>query len=184
MSERQRILFCSILIMTVISLVVVAVVIPILYNAAFDGQRRRLCEIAHGQALWLEAVAAVTTDPDLSLQMMSRAHQNFRGFAETGEFSLARRHGESIQFLLHRRHDRLVDLHPAPWVALQDRPIGRALSGLSGSMVGVDYRGERVLAAYEPVTALHWGIVAKIDVREIRAPFIRAGILAGGSHAS
>jgi PAS domain S-box-containing protein len=180
MGERQRILLCSILIMTAISLVVVAVVIPILYNAAFEEQRRRLCEIAQGQARWLEAVAAVTADPDISVQMMRQAHESFKGFGETGEFSLARRNGGYIQFLLHRRRDSLVDLNPALWVALQGKPIARALSGLSGSMVGLDYRGERVLAAYEPVTALHWGVVAKIDVGEIRAPFIRAGILAGG----
>jgi PAS domain S-box-containing protein len=166
--------------MTAISVVVVAVVIPILYDAAFEGQRRRLCEIAQGQARWLEAVAAVTAEPEVALHMLWQAHENFKGFGESGEFSLARRHGEYIHFLLHRRHDGLVDLHPALWVALQDRPIGRALSGLSGSMVGMDYRGERVLAAYEPVTGLQWGVVAKIDIREIRAPFIRAGILAGG----
>jgi hypothetical protein len=63
-------------------------------------------------------------------------------------------------------------------IALQDKPIGRALSGLSGSMVGADYRGETVLAANEPITALRWGLIAKIDVREIRTPFIQAGILA------
>jgi PAS domain S-box-containing protein len=166
--------------MTAISVVVVAVVIPILYDAAFEGQRRRLCEIAQGQARWLEAVATATAEPEVALQMLRRAHENFTGFGETGEFSLARRDGEYIQFLLHRHHDGLVDLHPVLWVALQDKPIGRALSGLSGSVVGMDYRGERVLAAYEPATALHWGIVAKIGVREIRAPFIRAGLLAGG----
>jgi PAS domain S-box-containing protein len=179
MGERKRILLCSILIMTAISLVVVAAVIPILYDAAFEEQRRRLCEIAQGQARWLEAVAAVTADPDAALHMMRQAHENLQGFGETGEFSLARRNGEYIQFLLHRHRDSLVNLNPALWVALQGKPIGRALSGLSGSMVGMDYRGERVLAAYEPVTALQWGIVAKIDVGEIRAPFIRAGMLAG-----
>jgi PAS domain S-box-containing protein len=180
MSERKRILLCSILIMTAISLVVVAFVIPLLYHAAFEQQRLRLCEIAQGQARWLEAVATVTADADRTLQLMRQAHENFQGFGQTGEFSLARREGDYIRFLLHRRRDSLVHLDPARWVALQAMPIGRALSGQSGSTVGLDYRGERVLAAYEPVTPLSWGIVAKIDLREIRAPFIRAGMLAGG----
>ena len=55
----------------------------------------------------------------------------------------------------------------------------RALSGMSGTMKGIDYRGVVVLAAYEPVAELELGIVAKIDLSQVRSPFIRAGSIAG-----
>lgn len=180
MDERKKILFSSILIMTAISVVVAAVVMSCLFEAAFESQRRRLAEIAQSQARLLEAIAATRPNPEDAVLVMALAHKNFSGFGETGEFSLARRDGDMIQFLLHRRHATLIDLKAAPFAAMQEKPIGRALSGQSGVMVGTDYRGVSVLAAYEPVATLHWGIVAKIDLSEIRAPFVTAGMMAGG----
>ena len=53
----------------------------------------------------------------------------------------------------------------------------KALKGESGSMIGSDYRGVSVLAAYEHVDVFNLGIVAKIDLAEIRAPFIQAGAM-------
>jgi PAS domain-containing protein len=46
-------------------------------------------------------------------------------------------------------------------------------------MIGTDYRGKEVLAAYEPMMTFGLGVVVKIDLAEIRAPFIRAGTTAG-----
>ncbi len=54
----------------------------------------------------------------------------------------------------------------------------RALNGCRGSMNGPDYQGTNVLAAYRPLAELNLGIVAKVNVSEVRAPFIRAGLIA------
>jgi PAS domain S-box-containing protein len=56
----------------------------------------------------------------------------------------------------------------------------RALSGLSGAITGPDYRGVTVLAAHEPVNAYGLGIVAKIDLAEVRSPFVQAGLVSLG----
>lgn len=51
-----------------------------------------------------------------------------------------------------------------------------ALKGKTGVLVGLDYRGAEVLAAYEPIKSFGWGIVAKIDIKEIEAPYIEAAV--------
>ncbi|MFC1751221.1 PAS domain S-box protein [Pseudomonadota bacterium] len=51
-----------------------------------------------------------------------------------------------------------------------------ALQGKTGTIIAKDYRGEDVVAAYTPVPRLGLGLVAKIDVDEIYAPFIKSGI--------
>jgi signal transduction histidine kinase len=55
-----------------------------------------------------------------------------------------------------------------------------ALSGGSGTVVGLDYRGVEVLAAYESIRGLGWGVVAKIDIAEIREPLVRTGLMVSG----
>ena len=108
------------------------------------------------------------------------AHQNYEQSGRTMEFTLAERKGDSIIFLLRHRHGDLDDeLEPIGFDSHLAEPMRQALLGRSGTIVGVDYRGELVLAAHEPVSELDSGIVAKIDLSEIRAPFIRAGGIAG-----
>ncbi len=47
-------------------------------------------------------------------------------------------------------------------------------------MTGLDYRGVEVLAAHEPISILDLGLVGKMDISEIRKPFVKTGLIALG----
>ena len=184
--RRLRLTFL-IVAMTLVAFGVVIVTVMVLYRAAFDGQRARLVETARGRARMIESVAAFNAihSPDYpggsfnaTLAQITGAHAQFEGFGQTGEFTLARREGDFIVFLMRHRHSDLDTPAPVPIQSQLAEPMRRALRGESGIVVGPDYRGETVLAAYEPLSGLNIGIVAKIDLTEVRAPFFRAGALA------
>jgi PAS domain S-box-containing protein len=176
--------------MTTVAVSVCALTIVILYRASLKQQRDRLIETASSQARLIEAIAQFDkkhSTRDVSgdafaatISQIKEAHKRFHGFGETGEFTLAKREGNRIVFLLSHRHADLDNPQPVPFISQIAEPMSLALSGKSGTIIGLDYRGERVLAAYEPVAELDLGIVAKIDMSEIRGPFIRAGLLASG----
>ncbi|WP_339136507.1 MAG: ATP-binding protein [Candidatus Electrothrix sp. GW3-4] len=174
--------------MTVIVLIVEAVTVTILYQTAINQQKSRLIETVDSQARFIEAVARFnkiynTTFPlgkkEATLRQIIDAHSMYRGFGETGEFTLSVKKKDQIIFLLSHRHYDRNQLKPVPWDSPLAEPMRQALSGRSGTIIGLDYRGEKVLAAYEPVAELNLGIVAKIDLAEVRQPFIRAGLLSG-----
>ena len=187
MKPRKRIILL-VVIMSSIVLVVEMITISILYQTAMIEQRSRLEETAKSQARLIEAVARFNklhigdfkADAwDATLNEIIDAHSKYRGFGQTGEFTLSVKENDQIIFLLNHRHYDLKNPKPVPWKSELAEPMRMALSGKSGTIIGLDYRGERVLAAHEPVGELNLGIVAKIDLSEVRAPFIKsAGISA------
>lgn len=187
MSPRRRI-FLLILIMSSIVIVVESITVALLYHAAFEEERLRLVETARSQARLIEAVARFDEihskdypygASQATLNQIKDAHSKYRGFGETGEFTLSTKENDQIIFLLDHRHYDLNNPKPIPWDSNLAEPMRLALSGKSGTIVGLDYRGERVLAAYEPVAELNLGIVTKIDLSEVRAPFINVGFMSG-----
>ena len=157
------------------------------YRTAFQQQRARLIEAAQSQARLMEAVAqfdAQYSAEDLpggafeaTLGQIRDAHGHFAGFGETGELEVAKREGDQIVFLLAHRPEDLASPGSISFSSQLAEPMRRALSGQSGSVVALDCHGQTVLAAYEPVAVLELGIVAKIDLAEIRAPFIKTGLM-------
>ncbi len=184
MLEKKRITLL-IVIMASSCLIVAGVTMAMLYNTSFDQQKARLSEIAQSQARLIEAIARFNAANyhgdtlEAVMKQLSDAHSHYKGFGDTGEFTLGKREGDQIVFLLSHRHYDLDKPKPIPMNSHLGAPIRAAVSGRSGTLIGPDYRGEIVLAAHEPVAELNLGIAAKIDLAEIRKPFIRTGCFTG-----
>ena len=187
MTPRRRVLLL-ISIMALVVLLVAVTSFTVLFRTALDEGRARLVETARSQARLIEAIARFdsrysndypTGAREATLSQILDAHQHYQGLGSTGEFTLSKRDGDDIVFLLSHRHSDSPTPKPVPFGSGLAEPMRLALSGQSGTIIGLDYRGETVLAAYEPVQELDLGIVAKIDLEEVRAPFVRAGLLSG-----
>ena len=97
--------------------------------------------------------------------------QDATGMGETGETVIARKEDDAALFLNPLRHD--------PDAALKRRvvfgqshaiPIQEALKGKAGNGIFLDYRGKKVIAVWQYMPQLDWGMVAKIDVTEAFEP--------------
>jgi PAS domain S-box-containing protein len=187
--HRYRPVLLLILVMACVSLLVAAIAIGSLYAAALNEQRARLADTARSQARLMESVARFNQQyvheypggaEAATLQQIEDAHRQYSGFGETGGFAFARRQGDNIVFL-HSHRAGLERPKPVPIDSQLAEPMRRALRGERGTMIGADYLGTEVLAAYEPVAELGMGIVAKIDAAEVRAPFVRAALASAGA---
>ncbi|HLD22663.1 MAG TPA: diguanylate cyclase [Sulfuricurvum sp.] len=174
-------------------LAVVTLTIILLYNLGFNRQKDRLQELVATQAVMIHVVAQQefllhkNLSPEIKrvvaeeiIRKVSKAHYGYTGFGKTGEFTLGKRSGDQIQFLIKQRHYKIHQLTPVPWKSYRGEPMRRALNGVKGVGITYDYRGAVVLAAYEPIPDLNWGLVAKIDLSEVRAPYIEAAQYALG----
>jgi len=184
MREYRHILLL-VLIMVGVAMIVGATGIGVLYRTALEQERYRLEETAQSQARLMESVARFDQRYSVypggpkaaTISKIKDAHKRFqhRGLGTTGEFTLAYRENDTIVFVLAHKHVTTGQPKSVPFAANLAEPMKRALSGLSGTVIGPDYHGNTVLAAHEPVAELDLGIVAKIDLEEIQAPFVDAG---------
>lgn len=186
--DRDRSNYISVIILIGILFSVISIVtfstLWILYETSFNEQRLRLVDSVKSRARIIEAIARydlkqskeynISTEEShqRTLGQIIDAHSNFQGFGLSGEFTLAGRANDKIRFVLRQRHSDLFVPQDIPFSSERAVPMRLALRGHSGTVIGQDYRGEQVLAAYEPVKILNLGIVAKIDISEIREPFI------------
>ncbi len=192
MADRTKLLQL-LAIMTIVALAGSAAAIYILYKASIDEERDRLRETVQSRARILESVAQYDLEHyrlhykadsyekaalDASFKQFNDAHEKFKGFGNTGEFVIAKRKDDKIIFLMQQRHAESGIPDPVPFSSDLAEPMRRALKGQSGTIIGLDYRGAKVLAAYEPVGVYDLALVAKIDLAEVRAPFFKAGFLA------
>ncbi|HEX9843397.1 MAG TPA: hypothetical protein VGC20_11635, partial [bacterium] len=187
--RKHRLLFLLIGVMFAVVAFVTGATIYLLYTAAFETERTRLVDTVRRNARVIEGIVHMQHaegGPLASQQKQSLiAHVielysqfSFEGFGRSGAFMIGHRQGDDIVTLLRRRVQDDPVPRPVPFESGRAEPMHQALLGNSGSLVGRDHRGEMVLAAYEPIAGLDMGVVAKVDLAELRAPFLRAGVIA------
>ena len=156
-----------------------------LYQTAFSEQKDKLIQLVRREARSMEVMADQFANMGLppdevlaaTMKQVIAIHWSL-DFGKTGELMVGRLEGDMIKFLIDGGSNKKGGQKPS--VSVNSGlavPMRRALEGYSGVIMDSDYRGVEVLAAYQPVSRLNLGIVAKIDMAELRQPFIRAGAI-------
>ncbi|MFV2056118.1 MAG: diguanylate cyclase [Thiohalomonadales bacterium] len=156
-----------------------------LYQATFKNYSERLQEITRTQTEIVNALVSynkrlyINRDDAFAttMEILREANEAFSGIGETGEFTLAAWSEDEITYYISQRTPGTPSRDQSLFKSNLSQPMRRALSGHSGVMIAEDYKGVKVLAAFEPVRHFDLGVVAKIEISEIRAPFIKAGII-------
>ncbi len=187
--QAQKSVHILLAILSGVVLMVVLAMLLVLYSLLAEQKREQMVIAAKSKASLIEAVAgfdAIYSDQDVSggaqeatLMQIREAQEVYQGFGRSGEFNLARlTEDKRLEYVLQTRSDFAsqngaeLKLNGEHAVAMQ-----QALMGRSGSIIAQDYRGVLVLAAYEPLPKLGLGMVVKMDMAEIRQPFIDAAFL-------
>ncbi len=189
MQGRNRRVLSLLLIMVALVAAVSTYGTRLLLKTAIVEERVRLQELVESQASlavemgWMAhggggAHAEVTTEA--IIEHLGRAQREFELKSRSGQFIVARLENGKIRYLL-------INGRPVPAAVpavgessgkADHEALRRALAGESGTLIALDSRGVETLAAYAPMilNRNRFGMVARMDLEEIRAPFTRANL--------
>lgn len=190
MPEQRKRLAVLTVIMVLIATSLSMVGSKLLYETSLLQQRSRLFELVHSQASMAEVLIKhykmmqdnlnIKFDLEEVLDQFAVAQNKFKIENKSGEFTVALKSPDSVKFLIV--NGKVVSsqspLQNVSYKSSLAAPMKKALELKSGTIIGLDYRGNSVLAAYTPIKVgdLTLGMVAKINMGEIRKPFILANI--------
>ncbi len=96
------------------------------------------------------------------------------GMGGSGEALLGQKRGDNVVFLTTLKYAPGIPRRiSVPLSSTGAEPMRLALKGQNGTIIGLDYRGKDVVAAYRYIPSMEWGLVAKIDKEEIFLPITR-----------
>ncbi|HQQ63829.1 MAG TPA: ATP-binding protein [Pseudomonadales bacterium] len=183
--NRYRFLLLT-LVMSSVAVLVLGLTIFVLFIASSEQNKRIMMSYAEHQASTLQSVMQLVPEanrnnpepPELVVEHIRQTLARNPVITDSGEMLFAYHADGVIHFVSPYRF--ATDLPP---VVPEDHPsvqaMKLALDGHSGVMTTRDYRDVEVLAAFVPVEGMNLGIVVKIDVSEVRNPFIKTALYAG-----
>ena len=183
--SSRSVLLSLILAMAAVALVVATASIVFLYRTACDEELRSLQGSAETLAGIMESVAqfdilySAHTHPEGSrgatLDQISKGMAAPRSARASEELIIGMRAGDKIRVMRRARGGGSIeDVVAVDADGTAAQPLLRALQGASGAGELLDYDREPVLAGYAYVPSIEVGVVYKVDLAEMRAPYLRA----------
>ena len=188
--QRNAALWWLILSMAFVAVTVTGASIAILYRTAYAQTLREMEHSAETLAGLMEAVAqfdqlfSAHTHPQgargATLSQIAQGLKEHKHAHKSEELIIGLRESDGIRVMR-----RVENGHGIEDVALlkhdntRAQPMFRALNGEHGSGELLDYKHTTVLAGYAHVPSLGIGVVYKIDLAEMRAPYLQAAGWAG-----
>jgi PAS domain S-box-containing protein len=148
--------------------------ISLLYRTALNEEKSRLLEIVNSQAFVLENLPAELLSGPSLLKYIHRAYEEYYNAGYKSELTIGELREGNIVFLERQIRKGENEQLSIPFSSIIAEPMREALSGKSGIISGLDFRSNQVLAAFRPLKSMGWGLVAKIDIRDLQTPFMNA----------
>ncbi len=186
--EYRRCRNLNVLFMMLVVGLITALGVYLMYRSTLDHTGDRLQEVAAFQARLVQAISDVERvehgiaegeDPENVIrEHIAKTFGSFHPLGKTVEYRVGEWADGAPKTLSKSSGFAKGDLIPkerqAGW---RDQAMLLALEGKNGRVLTRDRRGASVLAAYEPVSGTDMGVVAQIDLYEIREEFIRTGAI-------
>lgn len=169
MFSNRRILMLAILIIAT-NLIITGISLIIIYNKSISTLESSLIGIVERQKSLVTTLNEQGKSGLEIIQLIKTMRNKNYGIGQGGEFVIATKAGNSINFLLTiGKPSEIEDSKEQHGL-----PMKLAMQGKTGFVIGEDYKGENVYAAYTYVPTLGWGIVAKIPASEVNQPYHEA----------
>ncbi|MEI6089935.1 MAG: PAS domain S-box protein [bacterium] len=171
---KSKKIYVLISILSVITLIVSLISTHFLYLASMNTTQNSLIDIVKVEKGFIDALSENSFSQNTIIQLL-KAKTKIVNLGHSGEFVIGHLNKKGqIQII----YSKTSHYYSSKIISLNSKlaePMELALTTKSsGALKGIDYQGKKVLAAYEYIDALDWGIVAKIDLSEFNAPFVRA----------
>ena len=183
--ESER-FFYLIIIMVIICITVNLCSAIFLYYSSYERSQDHLLLLVKNQVSLINSVSrfdAQYSQDDhpqgaigATLSQVFDAYNQSEGFGESGEYIVGHRVGDQIE-IVFRQRDKAKQNIQLNFSSVDATPFRQALNGTSGMFIGPDYLNNTVIAAYGPLGTLDYALVVKMDLAEVRAPFIRGSII-------
>lgn len=186
MTGKQR-LGLLIMIMTMACALVAILSINLLFVNSYEKNRKHLTDIVFSQASLVDAVARfdATHSQDAheqgamyaTISQVSESYKRLDAVGDSGEMLLFG--AKDNDFVIFAQTNKNIDLNNPPLFKSKEKisdVMSEALLGFYGFTESVDDEGKDVFVAYASSIEYELGMLAKLDVDEFIAPFVRAAI--------